>query len=913
MHDWKAEIKERLSGLDIDPGREREIVDELAQHLEDRYQELRLSGASEPEAYHDALEELAGSQQLKRDLGRIVRRPSPEPIVFNRKGRFSMISSLLQDLHYAARMLRRTPGFTSIAVLCMALGIGGTTTIFSIIHPILLTRLPYKDPNRVAMIFSIWRFGNRTGDRGAVSGPDMLEWRNRAHSFEQIEAFSVQQVSLAGGDAPLRVQTASVTGGLFSLLGIDPRMGRVFSDDEQSSGVATEDVLGQRRAPVAVISDKLWRADFGADPGTVGKTITLDGSIATIVGIMPPGFSFPLEADLWLPIQIPTTRSNAFLTVIGRLASNVSLEQARSEMSAVAHALHEEHPSSDNDLGLNTISLRRYLVGDVEPTLLVLFGAVSFVLLIACANVANLLLARSASRQKEIAIRASLGAGRLRIVRQLLTESALLSLIGGGAGLLLATGGLQAFLALTPSSRGQAARYGMDVWVRPDRVGIDLWALGFAVLLSLLTGLLFGLVPALSVSKPNVNESLKEGGTRTGPGRGRLRGWLVVSEVALTLVLLVGSGLMIKSFVLLIRTRLGFSTKNVLSLSVSLPSTVYQKPEQIKGYYQQGVQNLQSLPGIASAAVISATPLGRVGLRIRGDFTIEGSPEPPTRLLASKLVASGDYFRAMSIPLVHGRYFDDRDGDGAPPVVIISDSLAREVWPGESALGKRINIGFDQEPLREIVGIVGDARQDGMNWEPAALYQPYLQTPRAWQLSVMSFIVRTDSDPKSRIADMRAAIQSVDKDVPIYAVESMDQVVSEYISDPRFYTALLGALAAIALVLAAAGVYGIISYSVSQRTHEIGIRMALGSSDKQVVAMFLRSGIVLSLVGTALGLAGAYGLTRFISAFLYGTTPTDGITFAAVPVLLAAIAILASYIPARRAARVDPMTALRYE
>jgi putative ABC transport system permease protein len=630
---------------------------------------------------------------------------------------------------------------------------------------------------------------------------------------------------------------------------------------------------------------------------------------------MPPGFCFPLEADLWLPIRIPTSRSNAFLTVIGRLAGNVPLEQARSEMAAIAHALHEEHPATNNDLGVNTISLRRYLVGDVEPTLLVLFGAVSFVLLIACANVANLLLARSASRQKEIAIRASLGAGRLRIVRQLLTESALLSLIGGAAGLLLAVGGVRAFLALTPTNVSMASRFGMDLWVRPERVGVDLWALGFALLLSLLTGLLFGLVPAFSGSKPNVNESLKEGGIRTAAaGRSRLRGWLVASEIALTLVLLIGSGLMIKSFVLLIRTRLGFSTQNVVSLSISLPGPVYQKPEQIKRYYQQGLQNLQSLPGIASAGVINATPLGRAGVRIRGDFTIEGSTEPPTRLLASKLVVGGDYFRAMSIPLLQGRYFDERDGDSAPPVVIISDSLAKEVWPGESALGRRINIGFNGEPLREIVGIVGDARQDAVNSEPAlALYQPYLQTPRVWQMAAMSFLVRTESDPMARITDMRAAMQSIDKDVPIYAVESMDEILSKYVSDPRFSTSVLGALAAVAFVLAAAGVYGIISYSVSQRTHEIGIRMALGARGGEVVALFVRRGVVVALAGTVAGLAGAYGLTRFITAFLYGTTATDGLTFAVVPVLLAAVAIVASYIPARRAARVDPMSALRYE
>jgi putative ABC transport system permease protein len=639
---------------------------------------------------------------------------------------------------------------------------------------------------------------------------------------------------------------------------------------------------------------------------------------------MGPGFDFPSETDVWLLARIPRLSSITSSTpviamnVIGRLRPGVPLNQGQSELAAV----RDRMPRELSDLGgmasamglngVNAISLRQYLVGDIKPILMVLLGAVVFVLLIACANVANLLVARNTLRRREIAIRIALGARPSRIARQLLTESALLSLIGGGAGLMLAVAGLRAFLSLVPAAAGISHR---------EDIHIDGFVLIFTLAVSLSTALVFGLVPALTVTsgsnRINISESLNEGGMmRTaGPGQTRLSALMVVSEVAMAMVLLIGSGLMLKSFVLLTRTNVGFNPENVISMNISLPQSTYRKPEQARAFYERALQNIQSLPGVGAAAVVSAPPLEPEGRRIEGPFSVEGSAQPATNEVASKVAVSSDYFRSMGIPLLKGRTFSESDRADAPGVAVVSQPLADEVWPGQNPIGKRITIGPDDKTPREIIGVVADVKQHNLYSRPAlVIYHPYLQAAAApWQLAHMAFVIKTDSDPKSLVIAIRTAVRSADRDLPTYGVGLMDQVLAEHVSNPRFYASVTGALALLALVLVAAGVYGVISYSVGQRTQEIAIRVALGAEHSSVIRLFIQRGLMLAVAGICLGLAGAYGLTRFIASFLYRTTPTDVATFVGIAFLLTVVALLASYIPARRATRIDTTAALRHE
>lgn len=910
MPDWKREIRERLTELDLSPEREAEIVDELSQHLDERYRELCRGGASDREARRLALAEVGEASELTRQLAGVEPLAPPEPIVLGTTMKTNSISGIGRDIRYAARSLAKARGFTLVAVLCLALGIGGTTTIFSIVKPVLLSRLPYKNPDRLVMLFKNFHFYDIYNDRGLATGPEVLEWRASAHSLEQIEAFTAFQASLTGGEQPIRVQVAQVTPGLFGLLGVSPARGRLYSDGDVGAGNIFDPETGVPGIQlVALISDRVWRSEFGSDPQIIGRPAKLDGQLVNIIGVMPPGFAFPEEADIWTPVRIPNTDSGTFLNAVGRLKPGVSRDQCTSELSAISERVAKaarNHPADGKpDLGANVVSLREYLVGDIRLTLVVLFVAVLFVLLIACANVASLLLARGASRQKEIAIRTSLGASRLSVFRQLLTEALVLSVLGAAAGVALTAAGLKAFLALAPRNIPglESARISAPV-------------LAFALGISLLTGLIFGSVPALVESRVDVNQSLKEAGAGRGTteGRGMLRGAFVVAQVALALILLVGSGLMIKSLALLLTTRTGFETKNVLTLNVSLPLSLYTKPEAMTAFYERALQNLRAVPGVTDASVVSALPLAEGGMRISGDFSLEGQTQSLSNHLASKLAVSPDYFRSMGIPLISGRVFTDADAQPASGVVIISEALAKEVWPRKDAIGQRIEIGFTGEEARTVVGIVGDVRQDKLDSQPKfAIYAPYLQTPRVWQLAAMCFVVKSAINPENQVSSLIAAIQSPDKDIPVYSIKAMAQVVSEKVSDPRFYTCLLAALALVAIVLAAAGVYGIVSHSVGSRTHEIGIRIALGAEGREIVMMWVRRFSVLALAGVGAGLAGAYGLTRFIRSFLYQTAPTDAATFAGVSILLVAVALLASYIPARRAARVDPVVALRYE
>jgi putative ABC transport system permease protein len=814
---------------------------------------------------------------------------------------------MFQDLRYGVRMIMNRPGFSAVVVLVLALGIGATSAIFSVVNAVLLRPLPYPEPDRLMMVFSASERDGRSEIDGPVFGPDFVELRNQCRSCAQVAAYTGTGPSnLTGGGEPERVRVAEVTENLFATLGAQPVLGRTFLPEELGRPSPANDMQTIGGAAV-ILSYGLWQRRFGADPAVIGKPVKVGGAACAVIGVMPDGFKFPDEAEAWIPVTLSPTRNNAFLRVVARLQAGVTQAQAQAELATIARRLEQDFPQTNRGLGVNVVPLQEHVVGNVRSSLLIFLGAVGFVLLIACANVANLLLARAATRQKEMAVRAALGASRLRVIRQLLTESLLLALAGGGLGLSLAFGILKALVAFAPQEIP-----------RLNAIGIDPWALGFTLLLSVLTGVIFGFAPALQASRPDLNATLKEGGTGAtgGASRHRLRGLLVVAEVSMALVLLIGAGLLLKSFTRLRETKLGFNPDRVLTASVTLPEADYTTGARMKAYYQQSLARLAARPEAQAVGVVNSLPLGNTGFGVQGGLTVEGEPAERPDVIASKLAASGGYFRALGVPLLKGRAFDDRDTADSPGVVIVSESLARSLWPNADALGKRINIGFGGETWREVVGVVGDVRQRELGAPPAmALYQPYQQVSERlrWLLSEMTFVTRAAAEPQSFVASLRSELQSVDRELPLHNVATMGQVVSKSVADPRFYTLLLGSFSALALTLAAAGIYSVISYSVTQRTHEIGVRIALGAQSGAILRLVVRQGMALTLAGLAIGLGGAFALTRVLSEFLYQVGVTDPATFALLPLLLAAVAALACWIPARRATKVDPLVALRRE
>jgi putative ABC transport system permease protein len=906
MPEWREEISKRLAGLRLEPTREAEIVEELAQHLDDRYAELLAAGATDQAASGAALAELSECAALQQELRRIEHQVRREPAVLG-AGRSHIMEDLLQDLHYGQRMLRSRPGFSAVVVLVLALGIGATTAIFSVVNAVLLRPLPYRAPDRLMMIFSASERDGHSEKTGPVFGPDFIEWRAQCQSCAEMAAYvGTWPGNLTGGTEPERVRVARVTDGLFATLGVQPILGRTFLPEETG-----RPLFGNESPPrgntAVILSYGAWQRRFSGDPSIINRAVSIDGDSCTVVGVMPDGFNFPNEAEVWLPLGLSAKRDNAFLRVIARLQTNVSEAQAQAEMATIASRLEQEFPQTNRGLSVYLVPLQAYIVGDVRGALLIFLGAVSFVLLIACANVANLLLARAAGRQKEMAIRTALGAGRLRIVRQLLTESLWLALAGGALGLLLASLGLKFLVAVAPQEIP-----------RLHAIAVDGWVLGFTLLISILTGIIFGVAPALQASKPDLNSALKDGGRQTTGGSFRygLRSLLVIAEIALALVLLVGTGLLLKSFMQLRDTSLGFDPDHLLTASVTLPEVTYPTMTQAKAYYRQALARLAARPEARAVGIVNALPLGKNGPRIQGDLTVEGEAAERDGVSASKLAIGADYFQAMGIPLLKGRLFDERDTETAAGVLIISESLARNLWADEEAVGKRLNIGFRGETWREIVGVVGDVRQDEVGAPLAqAIYQPYLQVAdsRRWMLGDMTFVARTTAAPQQFAAALRSELQAVDKELPIYDIAAMRQVIAEKVADPRFYTLLLGGFSTLALILAAAGIYGLIAYSVSQRTHEIGIRMALGAQTADVLKLVVAQGMKLVLTGLVIGLAGAFALTRLLAGFLYQVSVTDPATFALLALLLAAVALAACYLPARRAAKIDPMRALRSE
>ncbi|MGB7923549.1 MAG: ABC transporter permease [Pyrinomonadaceae bacterium] len=804
-----------------------------------------------------------------------------------------MIGTLLQDLRYGVRALLLKPGFAAVAILTVALGIGATSTIFSFVNGILLRPLPYQNPERLVLLDET--AVKRGVDSMGVSFPNFVDWREQNHVFEDIGAHVEDSLTLAGDGEPEQLAGANVSQGTFEVLGVAPVLGRTFVAEEDRPDHDT----------VAILSYGLWQRRFGSNPRIIGQTINLNNRPRTVIGVMPPGFRFPEVAELWTPLALDSqrwTRNDHGLMAVARLKPGVTLEQAQAEFDTIALNIEKQNPVTNEGLGVKLNGLRAGLVGDYQRALIILLGVVGFVLLIACANVANLLLARASARQKEMAIRSALGASRGRIFRQLLTESLLLGLMGGAFGLVLALWGLDLLLAAIPVEIPFWMKFSMD-----GRV------LGFTIGVSLVTGLIFGVAPAMQASRPDLNETLKDGGrSGTGTGHHRLRNLLVVAEVALSLMLLVGAGLMMRSFMRLQQVNSGINPENVLTMEVPLPRAKYPEPEQRSAFFKQLIERTSALPGAQAVGATSNLPLS--GSRWGRSLTVEGHPVLSVGQadMINHCVITPAYFRAIGTPLLMGRDFSDEDAKDATKVTIIDERLAEQYWPGESPLGKRIRFGPPEgnEPWHTIIGVVGAVRHERLDTVTRkTVYLTHLQLP----IREMTLVVRTLTPPESLAAAIRNQVLELDHDQPVANVRTMKEVVARSVWQTRLYTILFGAFAAVALILASVGIYGVMAYSVTQRTHEIGIRMALGAQTRDVLRMVVGHGMLLALAGVGIGLAGSFALTRVMASLLYGVSATDPQTFVGVSLLLTAVALLACYIPARRATRVDPMIALRYE
>ena len=805
------------------------------------------------------------------------------------------METLWQDLRYGARMLARSPGFTTVAVLSLALGIGANTAIFSVLHAVVLQPFPYHEPDRIVTLWQTHR--KEGGRRDQVSVANFLDWQERSQSFEAMAILRPYGLDYTGGDYPESIRSWLVSRGFFQILGVDALIGRTLVPEDYKPG----------NDNVAVFSHGLWQRKFGAAPDVVGQRIVLDGEPFTVVGVMPPEFAFPDKHEIWAPfIVTEATRQTvhgAFLDAVARLKPGVTLAQAQAEMDAIAAQLRHEHPRRNEDVGVAVVPLPEQVIGHVRPALLLLLGAVGLVLLIACANVANLLVARSAQREQEFAVRTALGATRMRLMRQLLTESFLLAFLGGAGGLLLASWAASAIVSWGPSDLP-----------RLDQVGLNPTVLGFGVAVSSLTAIVFGLIPALRLSPAEPFGSLKEGSRTAVGGRRqhRLRHVLVVGEVMVALVLLAGAGLLVRSFVRLMQVDLGFLPQRVLALQVFVFGGKYPDDRHRMQFFDDVLQRLASLPGVNSAGAASFLPFVDAQIEIKARFAVEGqpAPEPGQEPLANVTIATPGYFRTMGIPLRRGRLFGELDNLDSAPVVLINETLARRYWPDEDPIGRRIALSHGGVQTREIIGVVGDVRQYGLLGQPVSeVFLPLRQAP----FGSMTLLVRSAGDPLDLLAATKTAVWAVDKDLPFWSSAPMTHLIADSVADRRGLLLLLGLFAAMALCLAVVGIYGVISLLTAQRTREIGVRLALGAQRRDVLWLVLGQGMKLTFAGVALGLIGAVLSTRLLSSFLYGVKPTDPLTLAVVAALLTVVALLACYVPARRATRVDPMTALRYE
>jgi putative ABC transport system permease protein len=811
------------------------------------------------------------------------------------------METLLQDLRHALRGLAKNLGFSIVAVVTLALGIGANTAIFSVVNGVLLKPLPFPNPSRLISITFVSREHAR--DVFPLSDADFLDWQAQNRGFEKIAAYCNSHFNLTGASTPQLVRGTWVTADFFSLLGVKPKFGRAFTIEDARPG----------SPPGVVLSYRFWQERFRSDSDVVGRTLTLDGRNLTIIGVMPPGFVFPGSSSgslpgrnqLWRILQMaPTRRGPYYLWGLGRLPSGVSADQARSELAAVGARIAQQNPLNNAHLVFRSLPLQRAMVGDVRPALLILLAAVGFVLLIATANVANLHLARAAGRRREMAIRAALGASPFRLTRQLLTESLLVAALGGALGLAGAFVGLRLLLAISPGNLP-----------RLQEIGLDWTVLEFTAGISLFSGIVFGLAPAFQLSRAGQVEAMKAG-TRSataGPGGGQARSLFVVAEVALSLMLVLGAGLLLKSFLRLQDVNPGFPSRNLLTMQVTLPHVRYPKDEQISAFYQRLLERIEVLPGVESAAITMALPPNHMD--VTDNFTVEGARidpgQPPP--LADLIFISPAYFKTLGVPLLKGRFFTDADRADAPKVAIINETMAKRFWPGADPIGKRLKTGGPERPKNpwmEIVGVVGDVKYAGLDAVPEpALYQPHQQA--AWE--AMYVVVRMGKEPASLAPALQNAVWSLDRDLALAGSRTMDQLLFESVEEPRFRMTLMLVFAALALALASVGIYGLMAYAVTQRTQEIGVRLALGALPADVLRLILRQGLLLTLAGIGLGMAGSLALTRLLSSLLFEVSATDPLTFVGVASLLGAIALLACYIPARRAMKVDPLVALRYE
>jgi putative ABC transport system permease protein len=795
--------------------------------------------------------------------------------------------------------------FTLVALTALALGIGANTAIFSVVNAVLLRDLPYRDSGQLMIV---WEQNRARGGRNNVASlANFLDWQQQSNSFQEMAAFYDAAFNLTGEGSPEEIPAQVTSGNLLTLIGTEPALGRVYTKEEAEPG----------RNDVVVISHGLWQRRFGGVADIVGKKISLNGETVTVLGVMPQGFKFFMKegsrtgkaAEIWTPTNFasvlngPTKGRGRFITVAGRLKPGVTPEQAQVEMSTIASRLEKQYAQFNTNMGVNVVPVREQLAGEIKIALYVLLGAVGFVLLIACANVANLMLARAASRQSEFSIRTALGAGRWRIVRQLLTESVLLSILGGALGLLIALWGVDALVALSPPNM-----------LGTEKIGLSMPVLAFTFVISLLTGVVFGLVPALEATRLNLNETLKETGKSNMSSRRsrRMSSVFVVAQVGLALVLLIGSTLMIKSFLRLQAVDPGFKTENLLTLRVTVPASKYPEDNQVVAFHRQVLERLKTLPDVRAVGAVSALPFGG-NLGARTSFWIEGRPAPPPgeELSTDVRVTDENYFQAIGIPLLSGRGFTEQEGKEDRRTIIINETMARQHFPGQNPLGQYLKVQMmpDPQPM-EIIGVVADAKYKTLEGPSHPMI--YWTHPQL-VYSEMTHVLRTNGDPMNLAAAVRREIQAIDRDQPVADVRTMQSWIDELTARSRFGTLLLTIFAGLALVLAAIGIYGVMSYSVTQRTHELGIRIALGAQTRDVLKLILGRGFVLTLVGIALGLAASFALTRVMSSLLFGVSATDPVTFAGLSLLLTGVALLACYIPTRRAMKVDPMVALRNE